>query len=252
MFEGLDNIKWEDFGDTHIAVGMKTHEIPGFIRDMLHDDHEEREWAIAYILGEGQHLGMLDKATPAIIPFVLEVLEKQPDYTQRGYLVFGLSLMFDHMFGYENFDYLRLSIATYEAITAGYNIYKRLLNDSEQWTRLHSAEIMCRMQDHTLDALSALTTRLTVEPDEEVRHAIVKGIIKLIYDASGIYLWSGDGLAVVQKVYAYLKDSGTFTEKVIFSWELDSRHFSHDKDIQAFIERIKARAKLTGQWHEHD
>ena len=80
MFDGLDDIKWEDFGETHIAIGVKTYEIPDLIRDMLHDDPEQREWAIAYLLGEGQHLGMLDKPTPYIIPFVLEVLEKHPTY----------------------------------------------------------------------------------------------------------------------------------------------------------------------------
>ena len=242
MFEGLDDINWGQFGDTHIAIGMKTQEIPGCIRNMLHEDPDEREYAIASLLGEGQHLGMLDKATPYIIPYVLEVLADK-DYEQRGYLILGLALMFDHMFRSESFDHLRLATQIYDEIKKGYPLYKRLLSDTEKEVRLFTAQVIGYMQDNSVDAIASLLAQLAVEIAGEVRREIITAMLKLVKDSLSPY--TDEGRQSVVSLYDYLKDNGSFEEQVQLARALKQIHFIHDKDINSFVQQILARADST-------
>jgi len=243
VFEGLDDIKWEQFGDTHIAIGMKTREIPDCVRNMIHPDHEEREFAIACLLGEGQHLGMLGQATPRIIPYVLEVLSKQ-DYEQRGYLMMGLALMFDTMFRYDSFRYLRLSLQTYDEIKQGYPLYKRLLDDAETEVRLFTVKVMTYMQDDSMDALSTLLVRLSVEEDSEVRIEIIRGMLRL-HKAARLFAteaWQ-EARQKIMSLYNYLKENGSFDEQVYFAHAFrDIETGFYDKDINTFVEQTLTRA----------
>lgn len=262
MFEGLDAINWEQFGEIHIAIGIKAHKIPLYIRNMLHEDESEREWAIACLLGEGQHLGMLSPATPHIIPYVLEVLADE-NYSHRGYLIMGLSLMFDHIFERpwflelqqaldlereieiiynESFAHMRFGLEVYDAIKQGYPFYKRSLNEPEQYIRLHSVYIMAYMQDDYEDALAALLTRIKVETDTEIRREIIKAIIKLVRDSFSRY--SRQGQAYIETLADYLKESGSFDEQLFFArimQHLKQRYFVFGSDLQTFIEQTLAK-----------
>ena len=240
MFDGLDDIDWEQYGECHIAMGMKTKAIPQSIRNMLHDDPEEREYAIQDILGEGQHLGNLDHATPAIIPFVLEVLE-DTKYRERGYLMLGLSLMCDSLFYSERVSYMRLALKTFEAIKQGFPLYKRLIDDSEQETRLYTVIVLGWMQDDASEVVDVLLERLKIETDEEVRIEIIKRTIHLIYN--GLSIYAGKGMESIRALYDFVKDCDSFDEKLIYVQELANLHFGHDKDINAFMEKTLLHAK---------
>jgi len=240
MFEGVNDIKWEQFGETHIAVRMKTREIPHHIRNMLYEDSDEREYSIAGLLGEGQHLGMLDKATPYIIPFVLEVLTDQ-HYEQRGYLMHGLARMFDHMFASRSFEYLRLALQTYDEIKKGYVLYRRLLGDSQTYVRFYTANVIAYMQDNSLDALSSLSAHLAVETDADNRGAIIKAILRLVEDSLNPY--SREGTRIINSLYLYLKAKGSFEEQVQFARTLKEMGFGiyPQVEIMNFMKEILAR-----------
>lgn len=243
MFAGLDDINWEQFGETHLAIGMKTSEIPDCVRNMLHEDYEEREDAIASLLGEGQHLGMMSEATPHIIPYVLEVLAI-PGYEQRGYLMMGLGLMFHHMNWKNSFHWLRLYIQVYDEIKKGYPLYKRLLNDTEAYERIFVVRVMVHMQDNSLDALATLLAHLMVETDSDVRAEIIRGMLKLCQDARlfASETW-GEVKGIIISLYHYLKDNGTFDEQVHFARAFpDMYRMFFDKAIVGFIDEILSRA----------
>lgn len=71
MFEGLDQIDWENLG-YHIYRGKE--KIPDAIRNLLSQDPDIRDEARADLLGWGQEYGDITDTTPYIIPFILEVL----------------------------------------------------------------------------------------------------------------------------------------------------------------------------------
>jgi len=244
MFEGVDNIDWESFGKTHIAVGMPTRKIPDCIHNMLNENQKNREYAIAGLLGEGQHLGMLSEATPSIIPFVLEALAL-PDYAERSYLIMGLALMFDDMFQSQVFNRLRLEIRVYDEIKKGYPVYKRLLSDSDRWTRLQAAQIMGYMQDDFADALSTLIARLPVEADTDTRTEIISAILKL--STTNNFFYSVEGKRATGELYKYLSINGSVNEKLQLAYAMNETPFRYSQtpEVKAFIREILESANTS-------
>lgn len=244
MFEGVDNIDWKSFGEAHIAVGMPTREIPDCIRNMLNEDPEEREYAIACLLGEGQHLGMLGEATSSIIPFIIEALAL-PDYVERGYLMMGMALMFDQMFHSQEFNRLRLELQVYDEVKKGYYLYKRLLSDSDRWTRLQTAHVIGYMQDDLVDALTTLTEHLTVETDTETRMEVINAILNL--STKNILLYKDEGKRAIAVLYDYLKENGSIDEKVRFAQVMDKTpfHYFQTSEVSAFIKDILESANTS-------
>ncbi|MBK9748511.1 MAG: HEAT repeat domain-containing protein [Chloroflexi bacterium] len=246
MFEGLDDINWEQFGDTHIAIGMKTREIPDCVRNMIHPDHKEREFAIACLLGEGQHLGMLSNATPHIIPYVLEVLVDQ-HYEQRGYLIYGIARMFEKMyFDLETFRYLARILQVYDALKKGYPLYRRLLSDADPEVRLAAVQVLVYMQDNCPDALATLLSQFMVETDTDIRHEIIGGMLKLVKDTQ-IYRTEGhrDSEQNIISLWNYLKNNGSFDEQVHFARSFSNYRkfgFIYNKEISAFVEQTLKHA----------
>ena len=119
MFEGLDDIDWESFG-TRLVHGGETKDIPTHIRNLLHEDWHVRENALVGLVGSGQHFGMLDKATPFIVPFILEALhdEQCPDC---WYLLQGLAVICSHIFiPITSIRHWRLAIQIYDEIIKGF------------------------------------------------------------------------------------------------------------------------------------
>lgn len=246
MFEGLDDINWEQFGDTHIAIGMKTREIPDCVRNMIHPDHKEREYAIACLLGEGQHLGMLSNATPHIIPYVLDVLADQ-HYEQRGYLIYGIVRMFEKIdFDLKTFRYLARILQVYDALKKGYPLYRRLLSDADPEVRHAAVQVLIYMQDNCPNALAALLSQFMVEIDTEIRREIIVGMLKLVKDTQ-IYRTEEHQEAEqnIISLWNYLKNNGTFDEQVHFARSFSNYSkfgFMYDKDTFAVVEQILKHA----------
>ncbi len=235
LFDGLNDINWQQFGDYHLAIGMNTKDIPTSVWKMLDDDAEARENAIQDLLGEGQHLGMIGEATPAIIPYILDVLADEA-YAERGYLVFGLSLICENLFRYQSIPYLRLALKTFDAMKEGFPLYKRLLNDVEQETRLYTVAIMGFMQDRPIEALTLLLQRLKIETDNEIRNEIIEHMITLVSKVLSPYV--DDGLDTLKSLYMYIKDHASFDEQLIFVHALQGLRFKHDTEIKDFMNYI--------------
>lgn len=246
MFEGLDDINWKQFGDTHITSEVKTSAIPDYVRNMLHSNHKEREDAIACLLGEGQHLGMLSNATPHIIPYVLEVLADQ-HYEQRGYLIYGIARMFEKMdFDFKTFRYLARILQVYDALKKGYPHYRRLLSDADSEIRLAAVQVLVYMQDNCPNALAALLSQFIVETGTEIRYEIIGGMLKLVKDTQ-IYRTEEHQEAEqnIISLWNNLKNNGTFDEQVHFARSFSNYRkygFMYNKDTFAFVEQTLKRA----------
>ncbi len=238
MFEGLDDIDWQRFGATHIAVGMTTQEIPVCVRNMLHPDDEEREYAIACLLGEGQHLGMIGKATPSIIPFILEVLADS-DYEQRGYLIMGFALMLESVFEWKSFEFIRLELQVYDEIRKGYPIYKQLINDENSYARMYAVKVFGNMQDHKLDVLSTLLRRLYIETSDDVRIEIIEAMPYLYINTPYLPDMNQHKQAeeVIVSLFHFVKEKGTHAEQVQFvkSWKNSHLHLTIE-GLNSFIQ----------------
>lgn len=178
MFKGLDNIDWASFG-THIASGRNAKDIPQFVRNMLSDDAETREYAIMDLFGEGQHNGMLDDATPYIIPFVLEVLEKE-DYPEKPYVLSSLASVGHHILMARTISRMRFALHVYEVLENGLPLYLRYLHNADKDTRQTSAYLLSSLQGKAKTVLDALIARYKVEAEVEIRVEIVEAMHRMM------------------------------------------------------------------------
>lgn len=178
MFDGLDDIDWASFG-THIATGRQSKDIPQFVRNMLSDDAETREYAIMDLFGEGQHNGMLDDATPYIIPFVLEVLEKE-DYPNKPYILASLASVSHHILMVKTIPSMRFALSVYEVLESGMSLYLKYLHDADKDTRQTSTYLVSYLQGKAKPVLDALMARYKVETEVEIRVEIVEAMHRLM------------------------------------------------------------------------
>jgi hypothetical protein len=71
MFEGLDEMDWENLGVSHYGENKK---IPQNIRNLLSPSKQVRDESRASLLGWGQDYGDVYDTTSHIIPFIFQIL----------------------------------------------------------------------------------------------------------------------------------------------------------------------------------
>ena len=70
MLEGLDDVDWTNL---HHAYGEATN-VPEFVRGLLSDDEDTREWAIDALYFTIYHQGSVYDSTARAVPFLLELV----------------------------------------------------------------------------------------------------------------------------------------------------------------------------------
>ena len=180
MFEGLDDIDWARSG-CHLAVGMKSADIPKSIRNLLSDDAETREYAIHDLFGEGQHFGMTGEATPFIIPFVLEAL-RLDTFPDKAFVLDALNTTCRQIKGATTIRQMREVIGVHDVVVTGFDDYLKLLHDTDIEVRSACLRLLRRMQEQSIAVFEAITARFKVEPEPRIRAEIIRVMFKVWND----------------------------------------------------------------------
>ncbi|MFE6663715.1 HEAT repeat domain-containing protein [Streptomyces sp. NPDC057697] len=177
MFAGIDEVDWASMEHAYGPAG----DVPAMLRGLASADAAEREAALDGMYGAVHHQGDVYACTLASIPFLFELVV-DPGIQDRGSIVElltsigGIDLDEDDE---EEFDADEIEgAANYAmaatAVTAGAGVFFELMSDEDPGVRLCAPLALAALHDHPDRVLALLRERLPIEPDEEVRLALVE------------------------------------------------------------------------------
>ncbi|MFF2433771.1 HEAT repeat domain-containing protein [Streptomyces sp. NPDC058107] len=177
MFAGIDEVEWASMEHAYGPAD----DVPGLLRGLTSADPAEREGALDGMYGAVHHQGDVYACTLACIPFLFELVA-DPGIQDRGSIVElltsigGIDLDEDDE---EELDEEEIEgAANYAmaaaAVTAGAGVFFELIADEDPGVRLAAPLALATLHGHPVRVLALLRERLPVEPDEEVRLALVE------------------------------------------------------------------------------
>ncbi|WP_406309651.1 HEAT repeat domain-containing protein [Streptomyces sp. NBC_00623] len=177
MFAGIDEVDWASMEHAYGPAD----DVPGLLRGLASADPAERERALDGMYGAVHHQGDVYACTLACIPFLFELVA-DPGIQDRGSIVElltsigGIDLDEDDE---EELDEEEIEgAANYAmaatAVTAGAGVFFELISDEDPGVRLAAPLALATLHGHPVRVLALLRERLPVEPDEEVRLALVE------------------------------------------------------------------------------
>ncbi|MET9477879.1 HEAT repeat domain-containing protein, partial [Streptomyces sp. NPDC002922] len=177
MFAGIDEVDWASMEHAYGPAD----DVPGLLRGLASADPAEREGALDGMYGAVHHQGDVYACTLACIPFLFELVA-DPGIQDRGSIVElltsigGIDLDEDDE---EELDEEEIEgAANYAmaatAVTAGAGVFFELISDEDPGVRLAAPLALATLHGHPVRVLALLRERLPVEPDEEVRLALVE------------------------------------------------------------------------------
>lgn len=177
MFAGIDEVDWASMEHAYGPAD----DVPGLLRGLASADPTEREGALDGMYGAVHHQGDVYACTLACIPFLFELVA-DPGIQDRGSIVElltsigGIDLDEDDE---EELDEEEIEgAANYAmaatAVTAGAGVFFELISDEDPGVRLAAPLALATLHGHPVRVLALLRERLPVEPDEEVRLALVE------------------------------------------------------------------------------
>ncbi|MGW1407517.1 HEAT repeat domain-containing protein [Streptomyces sp. NPDC002403] len=177
MFAGIDEVDWASMEHAYGPAG----DVPAMLRGLASADPAEREQALDGMYGAVHHQGDVYACTLACIPFLFELVV-DPGIHDRGSIVElltsigGIDLDEDDE---DEIDDAEIEgAANYAmaatAVTAGAGVFFELMTDEDPGVRLCAPLALAALHGHPDRVLALLRERLPVEPDEEVRLALVE------------------------------------------------------------------------------
>ncbi|WNI22448.1 HEAT repeat domain-containing protein [Streptomyces sp. ITFR-16] len=177
MFAGIDEVDWASMEHAYGPAD----DVPGLLRGLASADPAEREGALDGMYGAVHHQGDVYACTLACIPFLLELVV-DPAVPDRGGIVElltsigGIDLDEDDE---EEIDEDEAEgAANYAmaaaAVSAGAGVFFALLADEDPGVRVSAPLALATLHGDPDRVLALLRERLAVEPDEEVRLALVE------------------------------------------------------------------------------
>ncbi|MGW2086050.1 HEAT repeat domain-containing protein [Streptomyces sp. NPDC001880] len=177
MFAGIDEVDWASMEHAYGPAG----DVPAMLRGLASADPAEREQALDGMYGAVHHQGDVYACTLASIPFLFELVVN-PGIQDRGSIVELLTSIGgidldeddedeideDEIEGAANYA----MAAT--AVTAGAGVFFELMADEDPGVRLCAPLALAALHGHPDRVLALLRERLPIEPDEEVRLALVE------------------------------------------------------------------------------
>ncbi|GGV78848.1 hypothetical protein GCM10015535_14150 [Streptomyces gelaticus] len=177
MFAGIDEVDWASMEHAYGPAG----DVPAMLRGLASADPAEREQALDGMYGAVHHQGDVYACTLASIPFLFELVV-DPGIPDRGGIVELLTSIGgidldeddedeideDEIEGAANYA----MAAT--AVTAGADVFFDLMADEDPGVRLCAPLALAALHDHPGRVLELLRERLPIEPDEEVRLALIE------------------------------------------------------------------------------
>src|SRR5262245_13362232 len=169
-------------------------EVPDLLRELVSEDPAVRESALDEMYGAVHHQGDVYECTVASIPFLLEAAAL-PDLPGRSGIVQLLASIGgadwdevddgdeaggvddvespeDSWGGVDRGNYRR----AHQAVAAAYPLFVNLLADADPAVREAAPTALLACRAEAAGAVAALRERLPVEPDTDVRAAIVKSV----------------------------------------------------------------------------
>ncbi|MET8729268.1 PBS lyase [Streptomyces parvus] len=177
MFSGIDEVDWASMEHAYGPAD----DVPELLRGLASDDPAEREAALDGMYGAVHHQGDVYACTLACIPFLFELVV-DPGVQDRGGVVELLTSIGG--FDLDEDDEAEIDedeiegAANYAmaaaAVTAGAGVFFELIADEDPGVRLAAPLALATLHRHPVRVLALLRERLPVEPDEEVRLALVE------------------------------------------------------------------------------
>ncbi|PSK69881.1 PBS lyase [Streptomyces sp. CS149] len=177
MFSGIDEVDWASMEHAYGPAD----DVPELLRGLASDDPAEREAALDGMYGAVHHQGDVYACTLACIPFLFELVV-DPGVQDRGGIVELLTSIGG--FDLDEDDEAEIDedeiegAANYAmaaaAVTAGAGVFFELIADEDPGVRLAAPLALATLHRHPVRVLALLRERLPVEPDEEVRLALVE------------------------------------------------------------------------------
>lgn len=180
MFRGIDEVDWASMKHAYGPAD----DVPGLLYGLASADPAERESALDGMYGAVHHQGYVYACTLACIPFLFE-LAVDPGIRDRGGIVElltsigGIDLDEDEEDGLDELDEDEMEgIANYAmaaaAVSAGSAVFFELVADEDPCVRLAAPLALATLHERPDRVLALLRERLPVEPDDEVRLALVE------------------------------------------------------------------------------
>ncbi|MFJ1593292.1 PBS lyase [Kitasatospora albolonga] len=177
MFSGIDEVDWASMEHAYGPAD----DVPVLLRGLASADPAERESALDGMYGAVHHQGDVYACTLACIPFLFELVV-DPAVQDRGSVVELLTSIGG--FDLDEDDEAEIDedeiegAANYAmaaaAVTAGAGVFFELIADEDPGVRLAAPLALATLHRHPVRVLALLRERLPVEPDEEVRLALVE------------------------------------------------------------------------------
>jgi hypothetical protein len=176
MLEGLDKIDWKNIRHSH---GPAT-DYPKWIRDLTSEEEAVWDEALYNIIEYSFHQMTFYEVTPYIVPFLIELLtyEQIKIKAEISFHLMALLSVSNQILheGASSLAYARLSLKIYDAVEAGYPIYKTLLHHGEKGDRAQIAELLGYMTSRGYEIAALLRERFEQESEEVVRLSLIRAL----------------------------------------------------------------------------
>ncbi|WP_328905856.1 HEAT repeat domain-containing protein [Streptomyces sp. NBC_00234] len=177
MFAGIDEVEWASMEHAYGPAD----DVPELLRGLASADPAERESALDGMYGAVHHQGDVYGCTLACIPFLFELVV-DPGTQDRGCIVELLTSIGGIDLDEDDEDEIDEDeiegAANYAmaaaAVTAGAEVFFELVADEDPGVRLAAPLALATLHSHPVRVLALLRERLAVEPDDEVRMALVE------------------------------------------------------------------------------
>src|SRR6478752_3632569 len=178
VFTGIEEVDWASMKHAYGPAD----DVPGLLYGLASADPAERESALDGMYGAVHHQGNVYACTLACIPFLFE-LAADPGVRDRGGIVElltsigGIDLDEDEEVDELDEDEIE-GVANYAmasaAVSAGSPVFFELVADEDPGVRLAAPLALATLHSRPGAVLTLLRERLPVEPDDEVRLALVE------------------------------------------------------------------------------
>jgi hypothetical protein len=178
MFEGLDEIDWENLGVSHYG---KNKQIPQDIRNLLSPNKDTRDESRASLMGWGQDYGDVYDTTSYIIPFIVEILSN-PDAPGKEDLLEHLGAIIENVKNAVNISMpmMRRYVKTFDAFREGLDVFLSLLYNDDIKIRLGVVRLLQYWPDEHEIVVREFEKRFNLEEDVDVQLVLLKGLKTLL------------------------------------------------------------------------
>jgi hypothetical protein len=165
VLERLDSVPWAELD----VAGVSEEMLPELLRTMAGGDEDAAVAAFHDVRWEVLHQGTVYAATPAVVPFLVELVDAVGPVLRGAVVEFLGDLA--HIHDLDPDEDLRVEVRA--AVTAEVDRLLPMLADGDPWLRYVAAYAVSGCPDRAADVLAVLARRWEEEVDPRVRAGLV-------------------------------------------------------------------------------